>query len=1360
MPTSGIRRGLTALAIAAVTLGIVNPVTAGSQPPVEGAARKVEPALLADLGGGGRAATVIEFTDTADLSAASRIKDWNQRGRAVVDALQSTAKRSQAAVADQLTRQGVHYQSFWIDNTIYVADGTAPLAMAAAADAHVKSVRTAQTVPLQKPVAGKALATAAGGVEWGIADIKADQVWQTFGDRGEGIVVANIDSGVQFDHPALVAAYRGNRGDGSFDHNYNWWDPSSVCGSPSLAPCDNNSHGTHTMGTMVGDGGDGNHIGVAPGAKWIAAKGCESGGCSEFALTSSAQWVLAPTDLAGANPDPAKRPNIVNNSWGSAGGDDWYRDFVHAWVASGMFPAFAAGNDGPACGTAGSPGDYDESYAVGNYAAGGTISPRSSRGAAASGQTKPDISAPGTNVRSSVPGGRYAAYDGTSMATPHVAGTVALMWSRSPALVGDIEGTRQLLDDTARDHADAQCGGTPDDNNVYGEGELDALAAVSAVPTGDVGRLSGTVTDVATGKAIAGAVLAFTGPSARNATSRPDGTYSISLTQGGYDVAVSIFGYRTAHLSVVVTGGQAATRDVALSEARRVVMSGQVRDGSGHGWPLYAKVVVEDTPVSTYTDPVTGRYSVQLPEGSSYAVDVESQYPGYVGQTQQVEVDAPVTRDYMLTADAASCSAPGYRRGAAGLHQSFDSGATPAGWAVVDNGSTGQVWRFADDGGHGNLTGGTGRFAVLDSYKYGVHGQQDASLASPPTNLRAVADPVLEFRTDFKDYFHDRADVDLSLDGGSTWTNVWRPSADVRGPTKVRVPLPTAANQPSVQVRFHYGPRSYGWWWQVDDVYVGSSGCEKAPGGLLLGRTTSSVTGKGLAGVAVGTEGAVPSTSAATPDDTRLGDGLYWLFASAGSGASRYTAALVDYSDRTEKIQVRSDAATRHDFALESGRLTAPRSITATVELGRKSTVEIDLANTGDQPATYELGEREAGGDVAAKAAAATATDVPVLHIPVHANPLPGTETETTTVPMSHPVGGEWTDLPNYPLAVEDPVVGVYGGRLYSFTGGGTNPASYRYDPATQVWTQIADAPIAREAATGAYVGGGRFVVTGGIGGIGGTDSAPVAATSIYDADTDTWSAGAPNPAPSAGAGSAVLDGKLYVVGGCLDTCGRTDVLRYDPASDQWTRLADFPYAVARSSCGGIGSTLYCAGGIGPEADGLATWAYTPATNSWHRVADMPQDMWGGGSAVVGDELVVSGGVVNHGSMKTNESYAYDPAANRWRTLPNRQYALFKTSAACGFFTVGGTDGERFIYPFVEQLPGFGDCALPAHVGWLSVDRPSRTVPPGHSQIVRVTLDASRVTQPGTYLASLRVAERTPHPVAPITVRLVVKPPR
>ena len=157
---------------------------------------------------------------------------------------------------------------------------------------------------------------------------------------------------MQFDHPALAAGYRGRQADGSVRHDYSWFDPSRVC--PSAAPCDNSGHGTHTMGTMVGLDGD-DAIGVAPGARWIAAKGCESSSCSAEALLAAGQWIIAPTDLNGQNPRPDLAPDVVNNSWGGSGFDPWYSHIVQAWVAAGIFPAFSNGNSGPGATPPGRP---------------------------------------------------------------------------------------------------------------------------------------------------------------------------------------------------------------------------------------------------------------------------------------------------------------------------------------------------------------------------------------------------------------------------------------------------------------------------------------------------------------------------------------------------------------------------------------------------------------------------------------------------------------------------------------------------------------------------------------------------------------------------------------------------------------------------------------------------------------------------------------------------------------------------------------------------------------------------------------------------------------------------------------------
>ncbi len=436
----------------------------------------------------------VVFKADAELADATRVRNWKARGTAVVEALSETADTSQAVVRARLRAKGIDFDPYYIANAIYVHDGSNALADELAARPEVERLVPSRTysVPELQADAGAGIAA----VEWGIHAIHADDVWSTYGVRGDGIVVANIDTGVQFDHPALARQYRGNTGSG-FDHNYNWYDPSGVCGVPSAAPCDNNGHGTHTMGTMVGDDGAGNQIGVAPGARWIAAKGCETRDCSDFALLAAGQWILAPTDLAGNNPRPDLRPNIVNNSWGGAPSEDfWYKATVEAWRAAGIFPAASIGNVGPTCDTDGAPAGYVATYGTGAFDINGNIAPFSSRGPGENGEVKPNLAAPGVDVRSAVPGGGYSLGTGTSMASPHTAGTVALIWSGAPALIGDVAATEGILDGSAVDVADLSCGGTDDDNNVWGEGKLDAFAAVTASRTqllDDFNRANGSL---------------------------------------------------------------------------------------------------------------------------------------------------------------------------------------------------------------------------------------------------------------------------------------------------------------------------------------------------------------------------------------------------------------------------------------------------------------------------------------------------------------------------------------------------------------------------------------------------------------------------------------------------------------------------------------------------------------------------------------------------------------------------------------------------------------------------------------------------------------------------------------------------
>src|SRR5262245_17558759 len=345
----GRRRTGGIVAAVAVTILAVSGQPALSGPPAQRAS--VDSQLLSELNQHGTAGFLVYLKEQADLSEAEKMADPDAKAAYVYKQLVRTAESSQRELRATLEANGARFRPFWIANAIWV-NGDSSLVNSIASRGAVLKIDASREYTIPEPSVSPD--SHVNAVEWGLTNIQAPGVWSTFGVRGEGIVVANIDTGVQFDHPALVRQYRGNLGSGMFDHNYNWFDPAGIC--PTDVPCDNNDHGTHTMGTMVGDDAGNNQIGVAPGAKWIAAKGCELNTCTDASLLAAGQWVLAPTDLNGQNPRPDLRADIVNNSWGSdAGGDPWYTATVNAWIAAGMFPSFSNGNAGVfGCGSAGS----------------------------------------------------------------------------------------------------------------------------------------------------------------------------------------------------------------------------------------------------------------------------------------------------------------------------------------------------------------------------------------------------------------------------------------------------------------------------------------------------------------------------------------------------------------------------------------------------------------------------------------------------------------------------------------------------------------------------------------------------------------------------------------------------------------------------------------------------------------------------------------------------------------------------------------------------------------------------------------------------------------------------------------------
>jgi subtilisin family serine protease len=441
-----------------------------------------------------------------DLSPAKTLATKEAKTRFVADTLMHYADVAQADLRRDLALRRVSYRVLWLTNAIAVpaADKSTMAWLAARADVRRvdldvqgKGIESVQS-PIPKL---ESLLNVAQSVSSGVQRVNAPQVW-ALGYTGQGIVVADLDTGVQWDHPALKSHYRGWNGS-TATHAYNWFD---AVGKSVSSPTDDGSHGTHTTGTMVGDDGAGTQTGVAPGAQWIACRNMDSGTGSVSRYVACFQFALAPTDVNGQNPNPSLAADITSNSWTCWGESPWNEDgclqpdvlitATQALRSAGVMVVAAAGNEGPTCTTvAHAPGMYSNVFAIGatNVDAGNTIASFSSRGPSTfDGGLKPDVVAPGVDIYSTVPvtNGSYGYMDGTSMATPHVAGVVALLWSAAPGLRGDIDDTEAILRNTARPLTSAQtCGGVSGSsvpNNTFGYGLVDAQAAVSEALKGRI----------------------------------------------------------------------------------------------------------------------------------------------------------------------------------------------------------------------------------------------------------------------------------------------------------------------------------------------------------------------------------------------------------------------------------------------------------------------------------------------------------------------------------------------------------------------------------------------------------------------------------------------------------------------------------------------------------------------------------------------------------------------------------------------------------------------------------------------------------------------------------------------------------
>ncbi|MGM0968348.1 MAG: S8 family serine peptidase [Bacillota bacterium] len=548
-----------------------------------------------------------EAVSKAEKQKLTAAKTQYTKRSAVVSELRATSEETQEALLtylqkEQKKKQVKEIHSYYIVNGLAVT-GTKEVMQKVAAFPEVDQVLPNETRQIHRPVdlktKQKKQMKAVDGVEWNISQVHAPEAW-ALGYDGTGTVVASIDTGVEWDHPALKEKYRG------FDpahpnkptHEFNWYDATTG----SEAPYDDLEHGTHVTGTMAGSEPDGkNQIGVAPGAKWIAVKAFSEDGGTDADLLDAGEWILAPKDEAG-NPHPEQAPDVVNNSWGGGPGlDDWYKDVVNAWRAADIFPEFSAGNtdlfNPGGEGSIANPANYQEVFATGATDQDNKLGSFSLQGPSPYGVMKPDIAAPGVNIRSSIPGKGYeGGWNGTSMAGPHVSAVVALLRQVQSDL--SVEEIEHILINTAKPLTDQQFPESP--NNGYGAGLVDAREAITALTDG-IGMIEGQVTN------------------------------------------------EDVHLDdMKITDQVLPQKDKAVHPLKKPANIKEMKKeknlaaSSIKALPMKAEISVLESGKSTYTDEATGRY--QFPH-SAGEFTVKAEAYGFESRTQTVHISSNETAE-------------------------------------------------------------------------------------------------------------------------------------------------------------------------------------------------------------------------------------------------------------------------------------------------------------------------------------------------------------------------------------------------------------------------------------------------------------------------------------------------------------------------------------------------------------------------------------------------------------------------------------------------------------------------------------------------------------------------------------------
>lgn len=1222
--------------------------------------------------------------------AAERFAGPAERRAAVANRLMATAQATQGEIKTLLNAQMKNdhvtsYQPFYIFNGFAVEGDLETIIALARRDDIDRVVANYPLFAIPQPAnppAGNRTADLSTE-NWNIDLVDADRVWDELGVSGQGVVVGDFDTGVDWTHPALLSRYRGYNG-GEVDHNYNWFEadgnlyPDGNLGqSISDVPYDCGEHGTHTMGTMVGDGGtETTHVGMAPGATWIASPGICGGTTpgdsisDDIGANKTFEWFLCPTDLSGdlSTRDCSLAPDVINNSWGSSDpADDTLRPAIQALRVAGIAPVFAAGNPNAGAGSIGSPASVPEAITVGATTQFDTIASFSGRGPSFyEGEQKPELSAPGDLINSTVPGGDYSGttWSGTSMAAPAVSGLVALMVSADR-----LDGRRDLNVDEIESFMERTAVdlGTVGPDNDFGYGRINAYNAVRWVL--NAGDLRGAVKDSVTSLPIAGTQM--TGLSAAGdtfaATGDVSGVYSTTVPGGTYAVTLNAFGYTGKTFNnVTVIAGVSSVVDFSLVPLATATLSGNI---SLDSTPVEGAVVsVDAAPTRTAVTDAAGHYSLTLPVGN-HALTVKADGHRVLHETVSVTA-GDVTQDFALTA------APTILLVEADAHKGWFYGRPASRFfteSLDEQNYLYDLWRieYTDFEDTQELADGSTGYGVpsLDTlsaydlviWAHPVGAPSDVSATDTLTgyldnggrlllsgqNIGNDQDTAL-----FEDYLRAERLFENAAESGDTVSgnNFLRDyQFTLSDGALYNYPNSTASMNPDSVAAL------------TADAYPVMVYDNDYGGTAVLAVDPCDADYRALY-FAVGYENLAPRPADGSPEYAALLDaGIQWLNSTKADYAvelsldpetqSAPANSAVNYTLTVANTGANADS---YDLAL-SGNAWLTQIFDEEDETdqtglidpctSREFTVQVDIptADLGDEDTFTVQAASQTQMDVTAAVTGVTTlfpewqieTPMPVTRSDFGLAALPGTPYlfaiggsgqmgYLPTVERYNACSGEWTALSGLATSRSMIAVATLDDKIY-VAGGYNNSDGYLssasvYDPQADAWSDIADMPVAL-GATAMAAANGKLYVFGGA-----NNNGMSAVVYEYNPVTDIWGQKSTLPGgPRANAAAAQLNGLIYIVGGHFEY-NRVDV--YNPVANTWSEAA--PLNTGRRDAGLTAApdgALYVSGGLDEDWNDLFTAErYDPAADSWVELPYLNVDHGSAASAYAAGKILVMGG--------------------------------------------------------------------------------------------------------------------------------------